>query len=174
MIDRTPEGKEYLEKAEPVIKNFLNRVVTDNPQACVTGFIFSGVPRAFVKFGNVGNQGEDFVRINMVLASLVTQIMHGEFPTTPFLEVLGAQNFKELNQEDPDLLAEELARQVMTGLEGPEHQATCFDLAARYFQAKYPPEPPKPKIVPVGEPPTLTPTLPGLPDQPWEEPDDQN
>jgi hypothetical protein len=154
--DRLKEGKEYLEKISPEICAFLNRIATGNNGACVIGFIFSGQPRAFMKFGNVGNQGDDFVRITTVLATLAGEAALGHYPGTPFLEILGSRDFKELNQEDPDKLSEDLARLVMSGMEGPEFQMQCMDLANRFFAAKYPPppeEPPSPMEPPLDQAP---------------------
>ena len=142
-MNNTPEFDKLLESLKPDIER-LSRKVDAAPASAITGFIFSMHPRGFIKFGNIQNQGEELIRLHMVLASLAAEMQESgkNYGDVPFVDI--DAGVLPLGQA-PEEIADELARAVLgSGLE-PGYANKAMLLAQRYIQSRRPAPPPEEK-----------------------------
>lgn len=130
-----PENTDFqtkLEKLRPAIERLVSQA--DDPTTVITGFILSTDPRSMIRFGNVGNQGSNLVRLHLALAMWAAEMYpNNPYPDIPFADV-GPRDTSV--KEDALALADELAQAVI--ISGMEHTHTdkIIDLARRYAVAR--------------------------------------
>lgn len=129
------KAKAFFDTLRPDIERLV-RKVEDNPHACLTGIVFSQDPPALLHIGNIDNQGEDLIRLHMVLSTFVAQAKENpKYKNLTFEEIgIGNHSIGEAPEEIADRLAEML---LITNL-APDYAEQLLEMAQRYLRSRGP------------------------------------
>lgn len=128
----TPE--KFFDSIKPFAEK-LGDEIEKNPTAAFTGIIFSKNPPCVVHLTNVLNQGDDLIRLHIILSQLVAAMQLGVYDEIPFKEFLFGLD-KKKPAANPLEIGDELAKQVLiTGMDESRIQEVT-SLARRYILAR--------------------------------------
>ena len=129
------KAKAFFDTLRPDVERLV-RKVEDNKHACITGIVFSQDPPALLHIGNIENEGEDLIRLHMVLSTFVAQAKENpKYKNLTFAEMgLGDCPIGEA----PEEIAGKLSELILTTNLHESYSEQILELAQQYLRTRKP------------------------------------
>ena len=129
------KAKAFFDTLRPDVERLV-RKVEDNQHACITGIVLSQDPPALLHIGNIENEGEDLIRLHMVLSTFVAQARENPKYKNLTFEEIGLGN--ALIGEAPEEIADKLAEMMLVTNLHPEYAGEILEMAQKYLASRAP------------------------------------
>ena len=129
------KAKAFFDTLRPDAERLV-RKVEDNRHACFTGVVFSQDPPALLHIGNIENEGEDLIRLHMVLSTMIAQSKDNPKFRNLTFEEIGIGDY--LIGEAPEEIADKLAEMMLVTNLHENYHDQLLQLAQRYLASRAP------------------------------------